>query len=60
MLAPELSRLKGAYSTCVCGVGPRKEKEIMGDVIRARHQISSLTPVKARRFQSRPASHVHA
>ena len=30
MLTPELSRLKGAPSTCVCSVGHRNEEAIMG------------------------------
>ena len=53
MLAPELSRLKGAPSTCVCSVGHRNEKAIMGGVIRARHEIkpdslkSSKIPISA-------------
>ena len=38
MLTQELSRLKGAPSTCVCSVGHRNEKAIMGDVMRARHE----------------------
>ena len=59
MLTPELSRLNCAPSTCVCSVGHRNEKAIMGDVIRARHEIKPDI-LKARRFQSRPASHVHA
>ena len=60
MLTPELSRLKGAPSTCVCSVGHRNEKAIMGDVFRARDEIKPDIFLKARRFQSRPASHVHA
>ena len=53
MLTPELSRLKGAPSTCVCSVGSRNEKASMGDVIRARHEIkpdtlkSSKIPISA-------------
>ena len=43
MLTPELSRLKGAPSTCVCSVGHRNEKAIMGDVIRARHEMKPDT-----------------
>ena len=53
MLAPELSRLKGTPSTCVCSVGYKKEKAIMGCVIRAKHEIkpdtckSSKIPISA-------------
>ena len=53
MLTPELSRLKGAPSTCVCSVGHRNEKAIMGCVIRARYEIkpdtceSSKIPISA-------------
>ena len=43
MLTPELSRLKGAPSTCVCSVGHRKEKASMGDVIRAKYEIKPDT-----------------
>ena len=38
MLAPELSRLTGAPSKCVCSVGPLKENAIVEDVISARHE----------------------
>ena len=53
MLTPALSRSNCAPSTCVCSVGHRNEKAIMGDVIRARHEIkpdtfkSSKIPISA-------------
>ena len=55
MLTPELSRLKGAP---VCSVGHRESRTT--EATEQEKSVLTPEPSKARRFQSRPASHVHA
>ena len=49
MLTPELSRLKGAPSTCVCSVGHRNEEAVMEEAL-SKNGLSKtmLTPELSR------------